>query len=150
MAGPGQIRKSSKLDDVCYDIRGPVLAEAHRLEEEGHRVFKLNIGNPAPWGFEAPEEILLDVIHNLPHSQGYCESKGLYSARKAIMQYCQQIRIPDVEIDDIYIGNGSQSSWSWACRAAGRRRRGADPSPGLPALDRRDLFERRPRRSLPM
>lgn len=102
----GQFRKSSKLDDVCYDIRGPVLAEAQRLEEEGHRVFKLNIGNPAPWGFEAPEEILRDVIHNLPISQGYCESKGLYSARKAIMQYCQQIRIPDVEIEDIYIGNG--------------------------------------------
>lgn len=101
-----QISKSSKLDDVCYDIRGPVLAEANRLEEEGHRIFKLNIGNPAPWGFEAPEEILLDVIHNLPQSQGYCESKGLYSARKAIMQYCQQIRIENVEIDDIYVGNG--------------------------------------------
>ncbi len=101
-----QIRKSSKLGDVCYDIRGPVLAEAHRLEEEGHRIYKLNIGNPAPWGFEAPEEILVDVIHNLPQSQGYCESKGLYSARKAVMQYCQQIRIPGVEIDDIYIGNG--------------------------------------------
>ncbi len=101
-----QIRKSSKLDDVCYDIRGPVLAEANRLEEEGHRIFKLNIGNPAPWGFEAPEEILLDVIHNLPQSQGYCESKGLYSARKAIMQYCQQIQIENVEIDDIYVGNG--------------------------------------------
>jgi len=100
------ITKSSKLNDVCYDIRGPVLAEASRLEEEGHRVYKLNIGNPAPWGFEAPEEILLDVIHNLPQSQGYCESKGLYSARKAIMQYCQQLRIEGVEIDDIYIGNG--------------------------------------------
>lgn len=103
---PRQISKSSKLDDVCYDIRGPVLAEANRLEEEGHRIIKLNIGNPAPWGFEAPEEILVDVIHNLPQSQGYCESKGLYSARKAVMQYCQQIRIPGVEIDDIYIGNG--------------------------------------------
>jgi alanine-synthesizing transaminase len=101
-----QIAKSSKLDEVCYDIRGPVLAEAHRLEEEGHRVIKLNIGNPAPWGFDAPEEILLDVIHNLPQSQGYCESKGLYSARKAIMQYCQQIGIDNVEIDDIYVGNG--------------------------------------------
>jgi alanine-synthesizing transaminase len=100
------IRKSSKLDEVCYDIRGPVLDEAQRLEEEGHRVIKLNIGNPAPWGFEAPEEILVDVVHNLPNSQGYCESKGLYSARKAIMQYCQQIRIDNVEIDDIYIGNG--------------------------------------------
>jgi alanine-synthesizing transaminase len=101
-----QISKSSKLDDVCYDIRGPVLAEAHRLEEEGHRIIKLNIGNPAPWGFEAPEEILVDVVHNLPHSQGYCESKGLYSARKAVMQYCQQIHIENVDIEDVYIGNG--------------------------------------------
>ncbi len=100
------IRKSAKLDDVCYDIRGPVLKEAHRLEEEGHKVFKLNIGNPAPWGFEAPEEILRDVIHNIPASQGYSDSKGIYSARKAVMQYCQQIGIRDVDIDDIYIGNG--------------------------------------------
>ena len=102
----GQIRKSHKLDDVCYDIRGPILKEANRLEEEGHRVLKLNIGNPAPFGFEAPEEILRDVIHNLPASQGYCESKGLYSARKAIMQYCQQIDVDGVEVDDVYIGNG--------------------------------------------
>jgi alanine-synthesizing transaminase len=101
-----EIRKSDKLADVCYDIRGPVLAEAHRLEEEGHRVLKLNIGNPAPFGFEAPEEILLDVIHNLPTAQGYCESKGLYSARKAVMQSCQQNKIPNVQIDDIFIGNG--------------------------------------------
>lgn len=99
-------KKSTKLDEVCYDIRGPVLKEAHRLEEEGHKVFKLNIGNPAPWGFEAPEEILRDVIHNIPQSQGYCDSKGLYSARKAVMQYCQQIGIADVDIEDIYIGNG--------------------------------------------
>jgi len=102
----GQIRKSHKLDEVCYDIRGPVMKEATRLEEEGHRVLKLNIGNPAPWGFEAPEEILRDVIHNLPMSQGYCESKGLYSARKAVMQYCQQLNIAGVEVEDIYIGNG--------------------------------------------
>jgi alanine-synthesizing transaminase len=100
------IAKSAKLANVCYDIRGPVLQEAMRLEEEGHRIMKLNIGNPAPFGFEAPEEILVDVIHHLPESQGYCDSKGLYSARKAIMQYCQQIRIPGVEIDDITIGNG--------------------------------------------
>ncbi|MBH80015.1 MAG: aminotransferase [Gammaproteobacteria bacterium] len=105
-ANNSPILKSRKLDDVCYDIRGPVLEEAHRLEEEGHRVLKLNIGNPAPFGFDAPEEILLDVIHNLPSAQGYCDSKGLYSARKAIMQYCQQRQIPDVQIDDIIIGNG--------------------------------------------
>ena len=96
-----EIMKSRKLDDVCYDIRGPVLKEAHRLEEEGHTIIKLNIGNPAPFGFEAPEEILVDVIHNLPDSQGYCDFKGLYSARKAIMQYCQQSNMSGVEIDDI-------------------------------------------------
>ena len=88
------IRKSSKLDEVCYDIRGPVLKEANRLEEEGHKVIKLNIGNPAPWGFEAPEEILRDVIHNIPASQGYCDSKGIYSARKAVMQYDQRYGMP--------------------------------------------------------
>ncbi|MFW1677202.1 pyridoxal phosphate-dependent aminotransferase [Pontibacter sp. JAM-7] len=100
------IRKSNKLINVCYDIRGPVLQEAKRLEEEGHRILKLNIGNPAPWGFDAPEELVQDVIYNLPHSQGYCDSKGLFSARKAIMQECQKKRIPNVGIEDIYIGNG--------------------------------------------
>src|SRR5512144_2517442 len=103
---PVELRQSQKLADVCYDIRGPVLQEANRLEEEGHRIIKLNIGNPAPFGFAAPEEIVIDVIHHLRESQGYCDSKGLYSARKAIMQYCQQLPVPHVEIDDIYIGNG--------------------------------------------
>ena len=100
------IRKSSKLEDVCYDIRGPVLRAAHRLEEEGHKVYKLNIGNPAPWGFEAPEEILRDVIHNIPASQGYSDSHGVYSARKAVMQYYQKLEVPGVDVDDVYIGNG--------------------------------------------
>ena len=100
------IKKSKKLDDVCYDIRGPVLAAAERLEEEGHRVLKLNIGNPAPWGFDAPEEIIRDIIANLPAAQGYCDSKGIFSARKAVMQYCQQVGIKNVDVDDIYIGNG--------------------------------------------
>lgn len=100
------VQKSSKLDNVCYDIRGPVLKEARRLEEEGNKVLKLNIGNPAPFGFEAPDEILVDVIRNLPTSQGYCDSKGLYSARKAIMQYYQACGLLDVTVDDIYIGNG--------------------------------------------
>ena len=84
------IRKSNKLINVCYDIRGPVLQEAKRLEEEGQRILKLNIGNPAPWGFDAPEEIVQDVIYNLPASQGYIDSKGLFSARKAVMQECQK------------------------------------------------------------
>ncbi len=100
------IDKSHKLDDVCYDIRGPVLEHANRLEEEGHKILKLNIGNPAPFGFEAPDEIILDVIYNLRNAQGYCESHGLFSARKAIMQECQQLQIPNVEINDIFLGNG--------------------------------------------
>ena len=100
------IRKSDKLADVCYDIRGPVLTAANQLEAEGHQILKLNIGNPAPWGFSAPEEILRDVVRNIPNSQGYSDSKGLFAARKAVMQYCQQINIRDVDVEDIYIGNG--------------------------------------------
>ncbi|HET9700737.1 MAG TPA: pyridoxal phosphate-dependent aminotransferase [Burkholderiales bacterium] len=100
------VLKSSKLANVCYDIRGPVLARARQMEEEGHRIIKLNIGNPAAFGFEAPEEIVEDVIHNLPNASGYCDSKGLFPARKAIMQYCQQKAIRDVKMDDIWVGNG--------------------------------------------
>ncbi|MDP2112148.1 MAG: pyridoxal phosphate-dependent aminotransferase [Thiobacillus sp.] len=101
------IRKSSKLDNVCYDIRGPVMARARQMEEEGHRIIKLNIGNPAPFGFDAPEEIVQDVILNLPNASGYSDSKGLFSARKAIMHETQRKGIPGVQIDDIFIGNGA-------------------------------------------
>jgi alanine-synthesizing transaminase len=100
------ISKSGKLQNVCYDIRGPVLREATRLEDEGHRILKLNIGNPAAFGMLTPDEILQDVIRNLPDAQGYCDSKGLYSARKAIMQDCQLRGVEGVEVDDIYLGNG--------------------------------------------
>ncbi|KMT65143.1 pyridoxal phosphate-dependent aminotransferase [Catenovulum maritimum] len=100
------IVQSDKLKHVCYDIRGPVLKEAKKLEEEGHKVLKLNIGNPAPFGFDAPDDILKDVIRNLPTAQGYCDSKGLYSARVAVMQYYQQKNIRGVDIEDIFIGNG--------------------------------------------
>jgi alanine-synthesizing transaminase len=99
-------QKSNKLNNVCYDIRGPALDHANRLEEEGHRILKLNIGNPAPFGFNAPEEILQDVIYNLPQAQGYSHSKGIFAARKAIMQRTQVQGIADVEIDDIFLGNG--------------------------------------------
>jgi len=101
------LKKSKKLDSVCYDIRGPVLREARRLEEEGHKILKLNIGNPAPFGFDAPEEIVQDMIHNVPVSQGYSDSRGLFSGRKAVMQYCQQKGIDNVDIDDVYLGNGA-------------------------------------------
>jgi len=100
------IKKSLKLNQVCYDIRGPVLQEAKILEEEGHRITKLNIGNPAPFGLEAPDEIIQDVIHNIANCQGYSDSKGVYSARKAVMQYCQQTQVDNVEIEDIFLGNG--------------------------------------------
>ncbi len=101
------VRKSSKLENVCYDIRGPVLARSKQMEEEGPRIIKLNIGNPAPFGFEAPEEIIQDVIVNLPNASGYSDSKGLFAARKAIMHYTQGKNIAGVHIDDIIIGNGA-------------------------------------------
>lgn len=100
------VKKSSKLNNVCYDIRGPVLARARAMEDDGHRIIKLNIGNPQPFGFEAPEEIVQDVIRNLHEASGYTDSKGLFAARKAIMHYCQQKHIANVDVDDIIIGNG--------------------------------------------
>jgi Aspartate/tyrosine/aromatic aminotransferase len=100
------VHKSTKLANVCYDIRGPVMARSKQMEEEGHRIIKLNIGNPASFGFEAPEEIIQDVIYNLPQASGYSDSKGLFSARKAIMHYTQEKKIANVTIEDIYIGNG--------------------------------------------
>ncbi|MEW5904959.1 MAG: pyridoxal phosphate-dependent aminotransferase [Pseudomonadota bacterium] len=101
------ILKSSKLANVCYDIRGPVLDRAKMMEEEGQRIIKLNIGNLAPFGFEAPEEIQQDVILNLPNSSGYSDSRGMFAARKAIMHYTQSKNIKGVGLDDIYIGNGA-------------------------------------------
>lgn len=101
-----EIGMSTKLDNVCYDIRGPVMKEAKRLEEEGHKILKLNIGNPAPFGFDAPDEILVDVIRNLPTSQGYCDSKGIYSARKAVVQHYQKRGMLDLDVEDVYLGNG--------------------------------------------
>jgi alanine-synthesizing transaminase len=98
--------QSRKLENVLYDIRGPVLEEAKRLEEEGRRIIKLNIGNPAPFGFDAPEDVLVDVIRNLPASQGYSDSQGLLSARTAIVQHYQQRGIGGFTVDDVWLGNG--------------------------------------------
>lgn len=100
------VMKSAKLASVCYDIRGPVLARARQMEEEGQRIIKLNIGNPAPFGFVAPEEIIQDVLANMQEASGYSDSKGLFAARKAIMHYSQEKNIPGVQVEDIYIGNG--------------------------------------------
>ena len=101
------VMKSAKLANVCYDIRGPVLAKARQMEEEGHRIIKLNIGNLAPFGFDAPEEIQQDMIRNLPGSAGYSDSKGIFAARKAVMHYTQQQGIKGVTLEDIYLGNGA-------------------------------------------
>ena len=100
------ILKSQKLNHVCYDIRGPVLEIAQRMEEEGHKLIKLNIGNVGVFGFDPPEEIQLDMIRNLSNASAYSDSKGIFSARKAIMQYCQEKGIQGVTLDDVYTGNG--------------------------------------------
>ena len=100
------IKKSHKLEGVCYDIRGPVLAQAKKMEDEGQKVLKLNIGNPAAFGFDMPEDMHRDIIRNLYSAQGYCDSKGLYSARVAIYQHYQQRGLHNLDVDNIYIGNG--------------------------------------------
>ena len=104
--GMKTFKKSSKLDNVLYDVRGPVVEEAARMEDEGTQVLKLNIGNPAPFGFQAPDEVVYDMRRQLTQCQGYSDSKGLFSARKAIMQYAQLKNIPNVTMDGIYTGNG--------------------------------------------
>lgn len=101
-----EFKKSHKLDNVCYDIRGPILDEANRMEKAGIDILKLNIGNPAPFGFRTPDEIIHDMMTNLTESEGYSNSKGLFSARKAIMQYHQLKGLPNIKVDDIYTGNG--------------------------------------------
>ncbi|HEL9628814.1 TPA: pyridoxal phosphate-dependent aminotransferase, partial [Streptococcus suis] len=101
-----QFNKSTKLDDVAYDIRGPVLEEAMHMRANGEQILRLNTGNPAEFGFTAPDEVIRDLIHNARKSEGYSNSKGIFSARKAIMQYCQLKKFPNVDIEDIYLGNG--------------------------------------------
>jgi alanine-synthesizing transaminase len=101
------VQKSTKLANVLYDIRGPIMDAARQMEEEGHKIIKLNIGNLAPFGFDAPEEIQQDMIRNLPNSAGYSDSKGIFAARKAVMHYTQQQGIKGVTLDDVYLGNGA-------------------------------------------
>lgn len=101
------IAKSDKLANVAYDIRGPVLDKARQMEEEGHRIIKLNIGNVAAFGLEPPDEIVQDMIRNLPHTAGYTDSKGLFAPRRAVVHYTQEKRIAGVAVDDVYLGNGA-------------------------------------------
>jgi alanine-synthesizing transaminase len=102
-----QLKKSAKLANVLYDVRGPIVDAARQMEEDGQKIIKLNIGNMAPFGFDAPEEIQQDMIRNLPDSAGYSDSKGIFAARKAVMHYTQQQGIEGVTLDDIYLGNGA-------------------------------------------
>ncbi|RKN47190.1 pyridoxal phosphate-dependent aminotransferase [Streptomyces hoynatensis] len=112
-----EFRQSSKLRDVCYEIRGPVIEHANALEEAGHSVLRLNTGNPAPFGFEAPEEILQDMIRTLPKAHGYSDSRGILSARRAVAQYYQQRGVADVGVDDVFLGNGVSELVSMAVQA---------------------------------
>lgn len=104
--GVRPIKQSKKLQHVRYDVRGPILVEAEKLEAQGHRILKLNIGNTAPFGFEAPDAVLRDMIHNLPQSQGYSDSRGIYSARTAVAHYYQSHGLTDTTVEDVFIGNG--------------------------------------------
>ena len=107
------IQKSAKLANVCYDIRGPIMDRARQMEEEGHKIIKLNIGNVGVFGFDPPEEIQLDMIRNLSNASAYSDSKGIFAARKAIMQYCQEKGIQGVTLDDVYTGNGVSELIDW-------------------------------------
>ena len=111
------IQKSTKLAHVLYDVRGPIVEAARRMEEEGHKIIKLNIGNLAPFGFDAPEEIQQDMIRHLPSSAGYSDSKGIFAARKAVMHYTQELGVQGVTLDDIYMGNGASDVISTAVNA---------------------------------
>jgi len=111
------IRKSAKLNNVLYDVRGPIVDAAKQMEDEGQKIIKLNIGNLAPFGFDAPEEIQQDMIRNLPNSAGYSDSKGIFAARKAVMHYSQQQGVAGVTLDDIYLGNGASDLITMATNA---------------------------------
>lgn len=111
------VQKSTKLANVLYDIRGPIMDAARQMEEEGHKVIKLNIGNLAVFGFDAPEEIQQDMIRNLPNSAGYTDSKGIFGARKAVMHYTQQQGIKGVTLDDVWLGNGASELIAMATNA---------------------------------
>lgn len=141
--------KSHKLDNVLYDVRGPVADEAARMEAAGTHILKLNIGNPAPFGFRTPDEVVYDMAQQLPETEGYSPSKGLFSARKAIMQYAQLKNIPNVSIDDIFTGNGvSELINLFAVRIDGQRATSASAFAGLSSVDRLREFGRRHRRAL--
>ena len=146
-----RIVQSKKLQHVRYDVRGPILVEAQRLEAEGHKILKLNIGNTAPFGFEAPEAIVADMIHNLPESQGYADSRGIYSARTAVAQYYQSHGLTDTNVDDVYIGNGVSELITMVLQAfVDDGNEVLVPGARLPPVDRRGLAVRGHSRPLPV
>ena len=129
------LQKSAKLNNVLYDVRGPIVDAAKQMEDEGQKIIKLNIGNMAPFGFDAPEEIQQDMIRNLPDSAGYSDSKGIFAARKAVMHYSQQQGVAGVALDDIYLGNGASDLIVMATHALRDNGDGLLlPSPDYPLL----------------
>ena len=130
--------KSSKLANVCYDIRGPVLEKARQMEEEGQHIIKLNIGNLAVFGLEPPDEIVQDMIRNLPHTAGYTDSKGLFAPRKAVVHYTQQKHVKGVTVDDVFLGNGASELITMSMNALlNDGDEVLHPGARLPALDGR-------------
>ena len=127
--------KSTKLDNVLYDVRGPVVDEAARMEDEGERILKLNIGNPAPFGFRTPDEVIKDMRQQLPDCEGYSNSRGLFSARKAIMQYSQIKGLPCSDGAHLHGQRRFRAHSAFDERAARQWRRDSDPQPRLSALD---------------
>ena len=140
--------KSTKLDNVLYDVRGPVVDEAARMEQSGMHVLKLNIGNPAPFGFRTPDEVVYDMSRQLSDTEGYSASKGLFSARKAIMQYAQLKNLPNVGIEDIYTGNGVSELINLSLSALLDNGDEVLVPSRLPAVDRLRQPGRRHRRAL--
>lgn len=146
-----RIIQSKKLQHVRYDVRGPILVEAQRLEAEGHEILKLNIGNTAPFGFKAPESMVADIVHNLPDSQGYSDSRGIYSARTAVAQYYQSRGLTETGVDDVFIGNGVSELISMVLQAfVDDGNEILVPAPRLPAVDRRGVAVGRHPRALPV
>ncbi len=130
-------RQSSKLANVLYDIRGPVLEEAEAMEAAGHTILKLNIGNPAPFGFEAPEAIVQDMVGHLPHAQGYSESRGILSGRRAVVQHYESKGITNLDTREVFLGNGvSELITPLPAGTVQSRRRDPRPQSRLPAVDR--------------
>ena len=146
-----QVAQAGRLSNVRYDIRGPVLRRARQLEAAGHEIIKLNLGNPAPFGLDAPDDVLNDVVKHIQDAQGYSDARGIQPARQAVAQFFDRRGVSGITADDVFLGNGVSELHRHVTPGAARhRRRGPGAEPGLPAVDRRDQPLRRLRGALPV